>query len=353
MANENLSHFVKNIRSVRARTPLRLSFGGGGTDVSPYADEFGGCVISATITMYIYATLTPCAEPGLHIRSLDYDSVIHYREEKDFDYNGQMDLAKGVFRRFGAHKQRDGGYELYVHGDAPPGSGLGSSSTFTVTLIGLFRELLGVPMTPYGMAELAYDIERNEIGIKGGRQDQYAAAFGGFNFIEFQKSEVVVTPLRLSPFLIQEMEYSLLLCYTKSVRESQHLINRQIDNFQAGKVDAITALNQIKALSFDLKRTLMLGDLMRFGELLHEGWEQKKLTATGITTPYIDELYEAACKSGAVGGKIAGAGGGGYLLLFVPFQHRHKVTKVLNEMGGQVLDIRFEPNGVQTWRVYE
>ena len=349
----DLSSFVKDVKSVRARTPLRLSFGGGGTDVSPYADEFGGCVISATATLYIYATLTPCEEPGLHVRTLDYDSIIHYREEKDFDYNGQMDLAKGVFRRFGAHKLRDRGFELYVHGDAPPGSGLGSSSTFTVTLIGLFRELMGVALTPYGMAELAYDIERNEIGIKGGRQDQYAAAFGGFNFIEFLGQENVVTPLRLSPFLVQELEYSLLLCYTKSVRESQNLIKAQISNFEAKNVSAIDAMHQIKALALDLKRALMLGDLNRFGELLHEGWVQKKMTATGITTPFVDELYDAARQAGAVGGKLLGAGGGGYLLLYVPFHSRHKVTKTLNEVGGQVLEFRFEPNGVQTWRVYE
>jgi D-glycero-alpha-D-manno-heptose-7-phosphate kinase len=141
--------------------------------------------------------------------------------------------------------------------------------------------------------------------------------------------------------------------YTKSVRESQHLIGRQIDNFQAKKMDAITASHQIKALALELKRALMLGDLNRFGELLHEGWEQKKLTASGITTPFIDELYEAARKAGAVGGKIAGAGGGGYLLFYVPFQYRHKVAKTLNDLGGQVLDFRFEPHGVQTWRVYE
>jgi D-glycero-alpha-D-manno-heptose-7-phosphate kinase len=229
---------------------------------------------------------------------------------------------------------------------------LGSSSTFTVTLIGLFRELMGIALTPYGVADLAYDIERTEIGIKGGKQDQYAAAFGGFNFIEFGP-QAVVTPLRLSPFLIQELEYSLLLCYTKSVRESQHLIGRQIDNFEAKQVDAVTALHQIKALALEVKRALMLGDLHRFGELLHEGWEQKKLTASGITTPYIDELYEAARKAGAVGGKIAGAGGGGYILFYVPFDRRHKVTKTLTELGGQVLDFRFEPNGVETWRVYQ
>jgi D-glycero-alpha-D-manno-heptose-7-phosphate kinase len=344
--------FIKEIKLIRACTPLRLSFGGGGTDVSPYADERGGCVVSSTISLYVYATLVPTKASSIQVRSLDYDSMVQYSKEEDFDYNGQMDLAKGVFRRFGAHKMEKSGFDLYVHGDAPPGSGLGSSSTFTVTLIGLFREWLGIPITTYDVAEMAYEIERHDIGIKGGKQDQYAAAFGGFNFIEFLGPKVVVTPLRLSSFLIQELEYNLLLCYTGGVRESQHLISKQIDNFQAGKKDVISALDEIKAIALEIKQALLLGDLDRFGHLLHEGWEQKKQTASGISSDYIDQLYYAARSEGAIGGKLAGAGGGGYLLLFVPFHKKHKVTKCLTELGGQVINFRFSHTGMSTWRVY-
>ena len=346
------SEYVRKIKMVRARAPLRLSFGGGGTDVSPYADERGGCVISATLSLYVYATLTPTIDQGVKIRSLDYDSVLHYSKEEDYSYDGQMDLAKGVFRYFGIHKQDRNGFDLYVHSDAPPGSGLGSSSTFTVAMIGLIREWLGVPLTAYSVAEMAYEIERHEIKIKGGRQDQYAAAFGGFNFMEFSKKGTLVTPLRLSSFLIHELEYNLLLCYTKNVRESQQLIKRQIDNFQGGNRIATDALDQIKALALEIKAALLTGNLDRFGELLHEGWVQKKMTAEGITNPFIDELYEGARESGAVGGKLLGAGGGGFLLLYCPFHKKHQVMKRVTDLGGQVMPFRFDLEGMQTWRLY-
>lgn len=348
-----ISPFERTVRLVRARTPLRISFAGGGTDVSPYADVHGGCAISSTISLYIYATLEACAECEIAIRSVDYDSLVRYTKEEDFDYNGQMDLAKAVFKWFGAHKIDKSGFNLFAHGDAPPGSGLGSSSTFTVTLIGLFREWLGRAMTTYNVAELAYELERVEIGIKGGKQDQYAAAFGGFNFIEFYGQEVVVTPLRLSPFLLQELEYNLLLCYTGAVRESQHIIARQIDNFESQKPDALAAMHETKQIALEVKKALLLGNLQRFGELLHEGWLQKKQMASGITNSQIDELYAEARACGAIGGKILGAGGGGFLLIYCPFQHKHRITKRLTDLGGQVINFRFEPNGMQTWRVYE
>src|ERR1700719_266748 len=241
-------------KMVRARTPLRLSFGGGGTDVSPYVDTHGGCVLNATISRYVYGTLVPKSERSIGFRSFDYGTVVYWTQEEHFQFDGQMDLVKAVLKRFEVDKFRTEGFDLFVHADAPPGSGLGSSSTFTVALIGLFRELLGLPITSAGMAKLAYDIERNDVGIKGGRQDQYAAAFGGFNFMEFHGEEVVVTPLRVSPFVINELEYSLMLCYTNNVRESQHIIAKQMDNFQAGEVQASDALDEIKSLAIEIKR---------------------------------------------------------------------------------------------------
>ena len=345
--------YLRDISMVRSRAPLRLSFGGGGTDVSPYSDEHGGCVISATISLAVYATLQPSKSHEIKIRSLDYDSVVHYaNSEKDFEYDGQMDLAKGVFRQFGAHKFEKTGFDIYAHGDAPPGSGLGSSSTFTVSLIGLFREWQSLALTPHDIADMAYDIERVDIGIKGGKQDQYAAAYGGFNFIEFNKEETIVTPLRLSPFTIHELEYNLLLCYTGGVRESQKLIKQQIENFENKNKKAVEALHEIKSLAQEVRKALVDGNLNRFGELLHEGWLQKKRTAAGITNDRIDELYDVALKAGAIGGKIAGAGGGGYLMIYTPFHKKHKVTEKLTEMGGQVISFRFDPCGLQTWRVY-
>jgi D-glycero-alpha-D-manno-heptose-7-phosphate kinase len=345
-------NFLKQIRMVRARAPLRLSLGGGGTDVSPYADTRGGCVLNATISRYVYGTLVPKSERSIGFRSFDYGTVVYWTEEAHFSFDGQMDLAKGVLKRFELDKLRSDGFDLFVHADAPPNSGLGGSSTFTVALIGLFRELLGLPITSAGMAKLAYDIERNDVGIKGGRQDQYAAAFGGFNFMEFHGEEVVVTPLRLSDFLINELEYNLLLCYIGS-RETQPIIENQMESAKAKNAEPLAAMDRTKEIAIEMKRTLLRGDLDCFGELLHESWVHKKKTAPGITTPRIDELYQEAQKAGAIGGKITGAGGGGHLLLYCPFNKRHIVRERLSAMGTRATDFRFDASGMQTWRVYK
>jgi D-glycero-alpha-D-manno-heptose-7-phosphate kinase len=337
---------------VRARTPLRLSFGGGGTDISPYADTRGGCVLNATISRYVYATLVPKSERSIGFRSFDYGTVVYFTEEEHFVFNGQMDLVKGVLKRFELDKLRSDGFDLFVHADAPPGSGLGSSSTFTVALIGLFRELLGLPITPAGIAGLAYDIERNEVGIKGGRQDQYAAACGGFNFMEFHGEQVIVTPLRLSDFVLNELEYNLLLCSTGS-RESQPIIDSQMESMKKEDAEPLAAMDKVKEIAIEMKKALLLGDLDRFGDMLHEGWLQKQKMAPGITTPHIDELYTEALKAGALGGKITGAGGGGHMMLYCPFDKRHTVRERLTGMDARVIDFRFDAAGMQTWRVYK
>ena len=345
-------NFLSQIRMVRARAPLRLSFGGGGTDVSPYAETCGGCVLNATISRYVYTTLVPKSERSIGFRSFDYGTVVYFTEEEHFRFDGQMDLVKGVLKRFELDKFRTEGFDLFVHADAPPGSGLGSSSTFTVALIGLFRELLGLPITPTGMARLAFDIERNDVGIKGGRQDQYAAAFGGFNFMEFLGENVDVTPLRLSEFVINELEYNLLLCFTGS-RESQPIIEGQMECIKQEDADTLTAMDEVKAIAYAMKKALLKGDLDQFGDMLHEGWVQKKKTAKGISTPHIDELYGEARKAGAIGGKITGAGGGGHMLLYCPFNKRHIVRERMTEMGARITEFRFDPTGMQTWRVYK
>jgi D-glycero-alpha-D-manno-heptose-7-phosphate kinase len=329
---------------------LRLSFAGGGTDVSPYPEEKGGCVLNATINLYVYGTLIPIKERSINIRSLDYDSVIRYTSTEDLNFNGQMDLAKGVIKRFELDRFKNGGFDLYLHGDAPPGSGLGTSSTFVVTLIGLFKEWLGLPLTPYEIAEMAFTIERSDVGIKGGRQDQYAATFGGFNFMEFLRDQVIVTPLKINRLLVNELEYNLLLCYTGGIRESQKLIEKQVQNYKTQSKATVESLDRIKQIALAIKKALLLGKIAEFGDLLHQDWEHKKRTAEGITTPFIDELYEEARKAGAIGGKIAGAGGGGYMLLYCPFHKKHKVSERLSGMGGQMIGFRFEHSGIQTWR---
>ena len=338
---------------IRSRVPLRISFGGGGTDVSPYCDEYGGVVLNATIDRYASVTLKPTKSEDVIVKSIDYDLTLNYKINEDFAFNGQLDLIKGVVRimkeRFGLNE----GMEIYVQNDAPPGSGLGSSSAVCVALIGAFKELLKLPLTPYDIAELAFKIERIDLGIKGGRQDQYAAAFGGFNFMEFYKDHTIVNPLRLQEDLIDELQYSLVIAYIGGSHESAGILERQINNVKDKKESSLEAMHNIKALAIEMKNALVMGKLGKFGKLLDKEWNYKKMMAEGITNKFIDKLYESAIKAGALGGKVSGAGGGGYMFFFTDFDKRYSVIKSLKEHGAEIVDFSFTNHGLKTWKVGE
>ena len=331
---------------VRSKAPLRISFAGGGTDVPPYPQERGGAVLSVTINKYAYASLVPTDDEAITVQSLDYDIVAKYHTAADLAYNGELDLVKAVIRRLAVEKR---GLRLFLHSDAPPGSGLGSSSTLVVALVGLFRHWLRQPLTDYEIAGLAYQIERVDLNVKGGMQDQYAATFGGVNFIEFYDKAVIVNPLRVSAERLNELEYNLLLCYTGRTRLSANIVARQTESFIQKKEEVVRALDAQKEMAIQMKNALLRGHLDDFGHLLHEAWQTKKHMDPAITTPQIDELYEAARREGAIGGKILGAGGGGYLLLYCPFDRKHVVAAALEQLGGQVVEFGIESRGLQTW----
>jgi D-glycero-alpha-D-manno-heptose-7-phosphate kinase len=331
--------------TLRARAPLRISFCGGGTDVSPYPERHGGVVLSATIDKYAYATLRPRPGSSISLTSLDYDVVAKYRHSKAMQLDGSLDLVKQVVKRM----SRGSGLELFLHSDAPPGSGLGSSSTLVVALIGAFLEWRAQPLTPYEIAELAYRIERQDLGIAGGRQDQYAAAFGGFNYIEFLGDRTVVNPLRIRRSVVNELQYRLLLCYTGQRRLSSGIIKRQTRSFVRADRAVVRALHGLKTLTSDMKDALLLGRLDAFGELLHQAWLHKRKLDPQISSGPIDDMYAEARRRGAVGGKILGAGGGGYLLLFCRFDRKHVIAAQLEKMGGQVVEFSFESQGLETW----
>jgi D-glycero-alpha-D-manno-heptose-7-phosphate kinase len=321
----------------------------------PYLAEQGGVVLSTTINHYAYASLQLANEPSILVTSLDYDATVkheHYSGEL-IPYDGNLDLVKATINRLHLNtlpSPEENGIEIYLHSDAPPGSGLGSSSTLVVALISLFRTLHNLPLTDYEIADLAYHIEREDMQIKGGKQDQYAATFGGFNFIEFHKDATIVNPLRIDADILNELDYNLLLCYTGKTRMSSGIIDTQVKNYVEKKTNVLDAMNELKQITIDLKNALLRGKLNDFGSLLNDAWANKKKMADQITTPLIDELYSTAIKNGALGGKITGAGGGGYMFFYCPFQTRRQVAEALENLGAKVVDFNFDFHGVQTWK---
>jgi len=331
----------------RAKAPLRIGFGGGGTDVPPYPEERGGVVLSATIDKYAYCSLATRDDEVVNVTSLDYDLVTRYPLNDKLEYDGKLDLVKAATKVMGM----ENGVDLFLHSDVPPGSGLGTSSTMTVALVGAIRHWLRLPLSDYDIAELAYRIERQEAGIKGGKQDQYAASFGGFNFIEFLGEKTIVNPLRIKREIINELEYRLMLCYTGKTRLSAGIIDDQVKGYIEKKEDVVRALDETKASAIAMKNALLLGQIDEFGSLLHQTWLSKKRFTPKMTDTHIDELYDVARQNGAIGGKLLGAGGGGYLLLLCEFDKRNILAQKLEEYGGKIANFAFESNGLQTWEV--
>ena len=335
---------------VRSKTPLRISFAGGGTDVEPYLSEQGGAVLSSTIDKYAYSSLYFNQNPSVQVASLDYDVVAKYEADEPFIEGDKLNLVKAVIRQL-KPKGSDQGMDIFLHSDAPPGSGLGSSSTMVVTLIGAFKHWLHLPLTNYEIADLAYQIERTDLGIKGGKQDQYAATFGGFNFIEFHQDATIVNPLRIPPNTLNELHYNLLLCYTGKTRRSAHIIDDQVKGYVRHQESVVRAMDELKHIAVALKNALLQDRPNDFGDLLNEAWMNKKRMATQISNPHIDELYETARKHGALGGKITGAGGGGYMFFYCDFKRKHVVAEQLERLGAQVVEFSFDSGGLQTWEV--
>ncbi len=329
---------------VRGRAPLRISFAGGGTDVPPYPERFGGCVLSTTIDKYAYVSIRDTQSDYVHVTCDEQGVDAVFEPVGRNALQGKMDLAEAIVRRFSVS-----GLDCCIMADAPPGSGLGSSSTMIVALIEALSRRLGITMSRYEKAELAYDVERNDLGIVGGMQDQYAAAFGGFNFIEFSKDGVCVTPLRLNEDAVAELHMHLLLCYTGATRFSGTILKEQTSNVVRQDPEVMSSLGELKALAVALKTSLLKGRYSDFGDLLDHAWRMKRNLAASITNDTIEELYRDARKAGALGGKLLGAGGGGHILLFVPFNRRTRVREAMVERGVRVVDFQFEERGACSW----
>ena len=333
--------------NIRARAPLRISFAGGGTDVSPFPEREGGLVLNATIDRYAYGMLRPRRDRRIRIESADFGVNLSYGVDESPIFDGKLDLVKAAIRKLGDTSAP--GFDLFLHSNAPPGSGLGSSSSVMVTLVGLLKEFHGLALTDYEIAQLSHQIERVDLGLLGGMQDQYAATFGGFNFVEFGGDRVIVNPLRIADDVVNELEHNMLLCYTGATRRSDGVIEDQTARYEGGEAGTLAALRSQKQLAMEMKNALVRRRPREFGDMLHEAWKQKKRMSPKISTGFIDEAYAAARRAGALGGKVTGAGGGGYMLFYCEFQKKHRVAEALTRMGGQVTEFAFEPEGLTTW----
>jgi D-glycero-alpha-D-manno-heptose-7-phosphate kinase len=339
---------------VKSRAPLRLGLAGGGTDVSPYCDIHGGYVLNATIDRYAYAVIKTSDEKKIHFIAAD----LMISETHEYGNVFQIDAGLRLHRAVYLHmiKYFNNGQhiplELTTFCDAPAGSGLGSSSTIVVAMIRAFVELLNLPLDDYAIAALAFRIERIDCGLQGGRQDQYAATFGGFNFMEFSANErVIVNSLRIKNWILNELEASLVLYFTGVSRESAQIIADQSSGVVSGSVDAIEAMHGIKSEALKMKECLIRGDFIGVVESMRQGWESKKRSAKTISNPYIDEIYKSSLDSGAQAGKISGAGGGGFMLFFVPTESRMSLIQNLNRFNGQVSNCHFTKRGSEAWRI--
>ena len=337
-------------KMIRVRAPLRVGFAGGGTDVSPFSDIYGGQVLNATISMFAYATIQPRRDEKIIFNSIDRNEKIVVDAEKVIETDGTLHLLKGVYNRVVKDfTDYPLSFELSTYVDAPPGSGLGTSSTLVVAILAAFVEWLNIPLGEYEIAQLAYQIERQDLGLSGGKQDQYAATFGGFNFIEFYKdNKVIVNPLRIKQDYLNELAFNILLYYTGKSRSSSKIIESQAKSVDR-KNSSLEAMLKLKEQSVMMKEALLKGQIDEIGKILDFGWKYKKRTANEISNRIIDEIYETAKKAGATGGKISGAGGGGFMIFYCPQNTRYKVIDSLKNYGGEFRRFQFTKNGIASW----
>ncbi|RMX04176.1 dehydrogenase [Corticibacter populi] len=338
----------------RARAPLRLGLAGGGTDVAPFCDLHGGYVLNATIDRYAYAVLQPSDGSTIRFSATDQQQEVVLPLNERVELAPTLMLHRAVYRHFmdRYHGGENIALSLTTYCDAPVGSGLGASSTLVVAMIRAFTEFLNIPLDDYAIAALAFDIERVVCGLAGGRQDQYSASFGGFNFMEFYAdNRAVVNSLRIKNHIICELEASLILFFTGVSRESARIIADQSKNVSSGRAQAIEAMQGLKKEALAMKESLLKGDFDGIVQSMRMGWESKKRSASTVSTPRIEGIYDAAIAAGALAGKVSGAGGGGFMVFFVPPEHRMNVVRALGDFDGQISNCHFTKNGSQAWSI--
>jgi D-glycero-alpha-D-manno-heptose-7-phosphate kinase len=340
---------------VRARAPLRLGLGGGGSDLSPYCDRFGGAVLNVTVDRFCEATIAPRGDRLVRFVARDSGRSWQGTGDEALHHPGVLTLHGGVYRRM--VREFNGGHPFSIvmetSSDAPPGSGLGASSALVVTMVKACAQWLGLDLDARAIARLAFDIERNDLALAGGRQDQYAAALGGFNFIEFNAGEhVVVTPVEASTLMLKQLEESILLFDTGISRDSAAIIAEQQCRLRDdASFDATAAMHAIKAGAVRLRDSLRRGDFDAFYDIINQSWKAKKQTARMVSNGHIDRICDAALDAGASAAKVTGAGGGGFVLLFVRPERHARIVEALSPFGGEISPARFTAHGVRAWQM--
>lgn len=335
---------------IRSKAPLRLGLAGGGTDVSPYSDLYGGGILNATINLYAYATIVPANDGKIFFETADGSQVKESLSIPEIKPEGIFDIHAGIYNRIAKmFPDKQLSFKLISSIDAPQQSGLGTSSTLAVAILGAFVEWLKLPLGEYDIAQIAYEIERSDLGMAGGKQDQYSATFGGINFMEFYKDKVIVNPLRIRDSYLDELAHNLVLYYTDTSRLSSQIIQKQQQNVINDDKTAIEAMHQLKNQAVMMKEALLRGNLNEIGEILDFGWKFKKQMASGITNTSLDKIYSTAIQNGATGGKISGAGGGGYMFFYCPGNTRFRVIESLKQFGGYTERYEFTTQGLVSW----
>ncbi|OFW80878.1 MAG: dehydrogenase [Alphaproteobacteria bacterium RIFCSPLOWO2_01_FULL_40_26] len=341
---------------IRSRSPLRLGLAGGGTDMEAFYLQHGGCVLNATIDLYACCTIKPKNDGKICFVASDINEEFETEITNFIEPEGNLKLHKAIYNRIVKdfnHSKPLGAFKMTTYCDSPPGSGLGSSSTLTVSIVKAYVEWLSIPFGDYDIAQLAYDIERRELKMKGGKQDQYAATFGGVNFMEFYGDDkTIINPLKVRRWIMSELEQSLILFYTGVSRESHNIIEEQSKNIEEKTGNTLEMMTKIKQEAYDMKEALLKGNIMEMAESMRRGWEAKKASSTKISNSNIDRIYDVAMNAGAMAGKVSGAGGGGFFMFLVPPSKRMKILRLFEqEKNGRTMPCHFVDEGSQSWRI--
>lgn len=341
---------------VRSRSPLRLGLAGGGTDMESFYSVHGGCVLNATIDLYACCTIKPKNNGKICFVASDIGEEFETTITDYIEPTGNLKLHKAIYNRIIKDFNKChtiGAFKMTTYCDSPPGSGLGSSSTLVVSIIKAYTELLSIPFGDYDIAQLAYDIERRDLAMKGGKQDQYAATFGGVNFMEFYKNDkTIINPLKVRRWILSELEQSLVLFYTGVSRDSGAIIEEQNKNIEDKFGNTVELMMAIKQEAFEMKEALLKGDIRAIASSMRKGWAAKKAASDKISNHNIDRIYDMVMNAGAMAGKISGAGGGGFIMFLVPPSKRMKILSLLErEKVGRTMPCHFVDEGMQSWRI--